>query len=395
LSINLSEELFRLAFGSPTSVLFRVDVLKGKTEILEQSSLLEELAERCQQAGAMHWLEHFLNVPTFRGRTPYLLLGVDAESEGDLPDARNIRWALLMYEFSVLGIGLKAFSTDDISGFRTVIAPVGERKAAVTMAMNTLLSLGAQIAMISFAEAVNGQDFRLRTDAPCQWALRERPVANTLQAKDTYQATLMSVGKATRFNMRYYRRRLAKRLACELVSDANGLFNNEEIDAMNVASLNPFSRKLARLQFESSSRLQGGFLLLLRAIDGRWLGLIGGWRQAATTVLLWQMNRAGFERDSLGTVMRSYFVEHEVERGAERIVFYGGTPNSIQNSFVEGRVADLIVVRSSWQARLLRRVAAIFAKPHWWMKSTNFVARAVYSEPVVWRESDVRAKQLK
>jgi hypothetical protein len=373
----------------PTSGRLRVDVLRGKTKVLEQASLLEELAEQCHQAGAMHWLEHFLTVPTFRGRTPYLLLGVVA-GEAETANIGNVRWAVLMYEFSVLGFGSGAFSTDDISGFRTVIAPVGERHDAVTAAVSILLERGAQIAMVSFAEDDDAGKYALRTDVPCRWAVRERAVMNTLRTKESYEATLMSLGKATRFNMRYYRRRLGRRVTCELVSDARGLFSEEQIDRMNADSLNPFTKNLARLQFASTARLRGGFLLLLRSASGEWLGLIGGWRQAGTTVLLWQMNRAGFERDSLGTVMRGYFVEHEVERGAKKIMFYGGTPNSIQTSFLQSRVVDLIVVRKSFQARLLCRFAALFAKPHWWMKSTNFVARAVSSDPMVWHESDDR-----
>jgi hypothetical protein len=371
----------------------RVEVLRGKTEILKQASLLEELAEQCSQAGAMHWMEHFLAVPTFRGRTPYLLLGVDAEG-GEL-EISGVRWAVLMYEFSVLGFGLRTFSTDDISGFRTVIARAGERHAAVTAATNKLLQMGAQILMISFMEEVGDAEYSLKPDVACRWAVRERPVANTLLAKETYQQTLMSLGKTTRFNMRYYRRRLGRQVPCELVSDAREIFSEEQIDVMNAESLNPFSKMLNRLQFVSVRRLRGGFLLCLRANTGDWLGLIGGWRQAGTTVLLWQMNRAGYERDSLGTVMRSYFVEHEIEHGAEKIMFYGGTPNSIQNSFVQSKVTDLVVVRKSLRARLLCRVALIFAKPRWWMKSPNFMARAVCSDPMVWHENGTRSERLK
>ncbi len=373
---------------------WRVDVLRGTTKVVEQSSLLEGLAERCGQVGAMHWLEHFLTVPTFRGRTPYLLLGVDADSIAN-PSTDDLRWAVLMYEFSVFGFGLRAFSTDDISGLRTVIAPAGERHMAVTAAANALMERDAQIAMVSFTEEASEGEYALQADISCRWAVRERAVANTLPTRESYEATLMSLGKATRFNMRYYRRRLARRITCELVSDARGLFNDEQIDKMNAESLNPFTKELAKLQFESTGCLRGGFLLLLRSTAGEWLGVIGGWRQNGTTVLLWQMNRAGFKRDSLGTVMRAYFVEHEVERGAEKIMFYGGTPNSIQNSFMQSKVVDLVVVRKSLHARLLCRLAAVFAKPHWWMKSTNFVARAVSSDPMVWHESDGRAERLK
>ena len=40
----------------------------------------------------MHWLEHFLTVPTFRGRTPYLLLGVSTNA-GEVPKTEDVGWA--------------------------------------------------------------------------------------------------------------------------------------------------------------------------------------------------------------------------------------------------------------------------------------------------------------
>jgi hypothetical protein len=383
-----------LLFHGSISNGLRVAVLRGETEILKRAYLLAELAERCGQAGAMHWLEHFFTVPTFRGRTPCLLLGVNANADEDFKTT-DVSWAVLMYEFSVLGFGLRTFSTDDISGFRTVIAPDGERHAAVTSAANALLQRGAQMLMISFSEDSTGSEYALDTNVACKWAVRERPVMNTLLPKGTYQETLMSVGKTTRFNMRYYRRRLERRVPMELIGDARGLFTSEEIDAINEQSLNPFSQALNRRQFRSVTNLRGGFLLCLRTAGGDWLGLIGGWRQAGTTVLLWQMNRAGYEQDSLGTVMRSYFVEHEIERGAGKIMFYGGTPNSIQNSFLRSKVTDVVVVRKSLWARLFRGVASIFAKPRWWMKSPNFMARAFCSDLMEWHESGSGFEQLK
>jgi hypothetical protein len=386
--------MISLPFRSSIPKGLRVEVLQGKTAILEQSSLLEELAERCGQSGAMHWLEHFFTVPTFRGRTPYLLLGVGAET-GKERRASNVYWAVMMYEFSVFGFGLRIFSTDDISGFRTVIAPVEERHLAVKAAAETLLQRGGQVMLISFVEERGNAGYGLETNVLCRWALRQRPVANTLLLNTTYDETLMSLGKATRFNMRYYRRRLERRMPCELVDDARELFSKRQIDAMNTESLNPFPRVLNQLQFESAKHMRGGFLLCLRTVSGEWLGIIGGWRQAGTTVLLWQMNRAGFEKDSLGTVVRSYFVEHEIQRGAEKVMFYGGTTNSIQNSFVQSKVADLVVVRSSIWARILRGIASLFAKPRWWVRNPNFLARALCTDPMVWHESGGIGKQLK
>ncbi len=361
-------------------------VLQGKAAIVAQSRLLEGLAERCGQAGAMHWLQHFLNVPTFRGKQPWLLMGLTSGTT--IPDALNLQWAVLLYELVPAGLGTGIFSTDDISGFRTVIAPVCEREAVIASAADTLLKLGAQIVMISSAHrSAASMPTAIQSSVPARWAVRERPVANTLPAQASYEATLRSLGKGTRFNMRYYRRRLLRQMDFVLVPDARGMFSEDEIVAMNAASLNPFSPGLAVIQYASCNELSGGFLMGLRAADGRWLSLVGGWRQADTTVLLWQMNRAGLERSSLGTVMRSYFVQHEVEHGAARIVFYGGTPNTIEHSFTPDHVTDVIVVRKGWKGRILSAIAALLGRPRWLMKNPNFIARSICDPSLVWHQT--------
>lgn len=341
--------------------------------------MLEELALRCDQAGAMHWLQHFLAVPTFRGKRPYLMVGLDA--------SMTITWAVLLYELTPLGLSTGIFSTDDISGFRSVIALAPERAEVAGLAAKILLESGAQIAMISFLKSAGGSA-RVETKLPACWATRDRTVLNTLVATDTYEATLMLLGKATRFNMRYYRRRLMRQMRYELVSDARGLFTEESFEALNATSLNPMAQDVMRLQYASACEARGGFLLGLRTEDGTWLGIVGGWRQGATTVLLWQINRAGFERNSLGTVMRGHFLEYEIERGVRKIVFYGGTPNSIQNSFESDTVEDLVAVQRSVKARLLSGLASLAAKRRRWMKGTNFIAATLHDHTLAWHETN-------
>jgi hypothetical protein len=358
--------------------LLRVEMLRGHAEVIEKALLLEALALRCNQAGAMHWLEHFLAVPTFRGKTPYLVLGVDA--------AEMLAWAVLMYELTPLGLATGVFSTDDISGFRSVIAPASDRAAVAGLAADALLERGAQIVMISRLKT-NVETAKLHAKVSAHWAVLDRAVVNTLTAGDTYEATLMSLGKGTRFNMRYYRRRLMQQVSYELVEDARGLFTVSEFDALNAASLNPMPQDLMRLQYASACNARGGFLTGMRSLDGRWLGVVGGWRQADTTVLLWQMNRAGFERASIGTVMRGHFLENEIAQGARRIVFYGGTPNSIRNAFKRDTVEDLVVVRRSRKAAWLMKIASLVARPGSWRKSTNFLAATLHDDALEWHET--------
>jgi hypothetical protein len=369
-----------------SSVSARIEVVLGHAKVVARAEQLEDLALRCEQPGAMHALEHFLSVPTYRAKVPHLVLGWNADG--------TLHWAALLYEIVLLEkVPTGIFSTDDISGFRTVIAPAEERALAVRLVAETLLEQRAQIVVLSFAASGMQSDaLKLNPKCPARWAICERPVEGALLAHGSYEAMLMSLGKSTRFNMRYYRRRLERDLRTEFVSDARGMFSEDEIESLNALSLNPFRPGLARLQYRSACSMRGGFLVGLRTEEGRWLGLVGGWRQAGTTVLLWQFNRAGMESRSLGVVMRGHFLEHEIANGAQRVLFYGGSPNSIQHAFVRETVTDLVVVRQSRMASLLWWLTSIFAKPQWFLKSKSYLAATLHDPALAWRETGAQGK---
>jgi predicted SprT family Zn-dependent metalloprotease len=91
--------------------------------------------------------------------------------------------------------------------------------------------------------------------------------------------------------------------------------------------------------------------------DGRWLSMLGGRRYLDRSELLWQLNREGLAANSLGTVMRSYFIEHEIAHGSRRMYIEGGTPHPIKFSFVPERLTDLVVLRRSLMAKAMQMVA--------------------------------------
>jgi hypothetical protein len=375
-------------------------ILDGPQAILEQTTLLEGLALRCGQSGAMHWLKHFLAVPSAVEKIPYLVLvpqeGVSLhEMQLDRLQPEHLRAAVLMFQYRFLGLPVGAFSTDDVSGFRTVVAPVEQRAAVAEIAANAMLERGAQFVLVSYCDADcnAGRDAvepvpapRLTAGRKLEWARRRRPVAKTLPLAGSFEATLATLGKATRFNLGYYRRRLLKKMSCEFVPNVCGLLSDSDLDALNAGSLNPVTSENFRLQYRSSCDLPGGFVVGLRDGEGRWLSLIGGWRQKETTVLYWQMNAAGFERDSLGTVMRSYFLEHEVQLGGRQLVVYGGTTHSMGNSFVRETVTELVVRRRSGRATSLRLVSQAWcAIARLTGKPNNFLASAISRDDLPWQ----------
>lgn len=330
-------------------------VLRGAADVLTLSPILEQLAERCDQAGAMGWLKFFLSASSFRAKKPYLVLLLKRGARFVGTDVTSLRLeeihaAVLLFEYRILGLPTRAFCTDDWAGFRTVIAPQQERAAIAALAADALLAKGAQLVLISCGHSVDSALATPSLTQSADWASHTRPVAMTLMLEPTLRETLAKLGKSTRFNLGYYRRRLNAEMRCEFVQDARGLLQEHELELLDRQSLNPVGKDAIRLQYKSCCELPGGFLLGLRNDRGKWLSLIGGWRQGSVTVLHWQMNAAGYEKLSIGTAMRSYFLEHEVELGSRKLVYYGGTPHSLGNSFASEAVTDLVVRRRTLRA---------------------------------------------
>jgi hypothetical protein len=143
-------------------------------------------------------------------------------------------------------------------------------------------------------------------------------------------------------------------MQCEIVADARGLISRQELASLSARSLNPVSVSELENRYYNLSRLPGGYLFGVREVGGGWLGLIGGWHQGATTILHWQLNIRGYEKDSLVNVVRSYFLEHEVQRGARKLVIYGGTLHSMGHSFEQTSEFDLVVRRHSLRSAITR-----------------------------------------
>jgi len=371
-------------FGSPD--LFQALVLSGHGEVLAQSSLLESLAERCDQDGAMNWLGYFLSASSFRGKHPYLVLIMKSGADTSSPRLEDVHAAVLLFEYRALGLPTGVFSTDDWAGFRTVIAPKGERAATSVMAADALLARGAQIVLISYGQHRGvASAFVPVMQSRAMWVAGRRPVAMTLRLEPTVKETLARLGKSTRFNLGYYRRRLQAVESCELIGDVDDRLQEHELEELNRTSLNPIDLAEFRLQYECACKLPGGFLLGLRNREGKWLSLIGGWRQGDVTVLHWQMNAAGYEKLSLGTAMRSYFLEHEVERGAKKLIYYGGTPHSMGNSFEREEVTDLVVRRRSLQSTAMVGTLRLLAAVRSYVGINSLLVQMVGGNRLRWR----------
>jgi len=336
-------------------------VLEGRKAILEQSVLLEELAERCDQSGTMCALRFFLESNSSSSKIPIVFLLLYPRASLDNLCCEDVHAAVLIYQHRILGLPIGVFASDGYNEFRTIIAREPERRAVATIIAKFLLENNAHIVKISGEGSFEPTESIITQleGADAFWTRQEREYRYVFHLEDTFEQTLAKFGKSTRFNFRYYRRRLSRRMQCEVVADIRGQLTRKELKSLNANSLNPLPLHEFERRYQNLSRLPDGFLFGVREVGGGWIGLVGGWRQGSTTVLHWQLNVRGYEKDSLVNVVRSYFLEHIVHYGARKLVIYGGTTHSMSHSFVVSPAFDLALRRRTLWSALLRLCMSI------------------------------------
>ena len=368
--------------------------LDGREAVLAQARLLEQLAERCGQCGAMSWLGYFLGGSGARWKRPCVVVFLRPGADRTALQPGDLRAAALFYQLAAFGLRTGAFATDDWEGRRTIIAPAGMRSHVTAQAIDVLLRRRAHVVLTSYRRTpLDKTDAGSLLGRPGTfWAEHTREVKKQqIALGNTYDETLARFGKRTRINLRYYRKRLLATMKCEFVADACAVMSEDDLAAMNAVSLNPVPPAECLRRYHASRDLPGGFLIGLRGTQGQWLSALGGWRQGATTLMYYQINTAGYEKYSLNTVMRSYFLENEIERGTHTLVFYHGTNHPMSRAFDIEHVCDLVVRRRSIRARILRWLARLLVSPRFYTEapylggSTTFFAAALVSDRMEWQ----------
>jgi len=367
-----------------TSLSDDLFVVCGRKKVLELASALQELARRTGQLGAMHWLEYFLYTPSIASKPPYLVLQLRRAPSGE-PQAEDIVAAALFFEYRLAGVRTRVFSTDDAVGFRSVIAAPDERARFAERAACALLKSGAHVVLAT--HETHDQSGPAPASVPgTLLGYRQRRVGRMLTLAPSYEETLARMGRLTRRNLRYYRRHLALRLRVEFVGDARTQLSFAEFKALDGSSLNPVrNKKELWLRWRNSCEADGGFLAGLRTAEGKWLSLLGGWRQDTTTVIHWQLNSAGYEHDSVGIVIRSFFLEHEIANGARKLLMFGGTPHSIRYAFDEDTIADLVLCRPTLRSAAMRVLARALVR-HSDRARTNHLLQTLAEVPLRTRD---------
>ncbi len=301
--------------------------------------------------------------------------------------------AVVLLEYCVAGIGTGMFATADSFGVRTVVAPAHLRPGMALTAIEAMLERGARMVLVSFKESVASPfqctDSSLgRPSGRHRFAMQRRGVQDTLLLRGSLEETLATLGKRTRVHMRAARRRFDRMLPLAALTDASAALASDpdQFCRLNRTSLDPIDQRDFDHQVRSVSGEQDSFVLGLQQGE-RWLALVAGWRQGDTTWVEWQMNAAGYEKLSLGSVMRSYVLEHEISIGMRQVSFHGGTSHSMAHSFVKDDVIDLLGRRSGWANSALiamgRRLCTLF--PHLRQRG-NFLLDALSADSLTLAE---------
>ena len=350
-------------------------MVRGQKNILALQALLVRFSESCGQAGTMQDLPYFLQKPGLLKRVPYLCLVSKraVRSPGEMVPA-DLLGALFLLEYRILKLRTQAFATNDRSGRGALLALPQDRLNVAAAACEALLAGGANVVMLSFAgdEWSNPQSPRFRRlssgRGKVMWSMRSRLQPAYLTLCPTLDETLATLGQKTRSNMRYYRRRAETLLGATFVPEVRA--NIDDLVRFNRDCMYPASKSTVRWRMSVHSSLSDPFLMGLTDAHGQWLSIVAGRRFGETSEVLWQMNHAAYPAHSLGTVMRSFCMEHELQ-------VEGGTSHSMHHSFVQEEVLDVVVVRSRSQA-VLRTLAARY------VPRDNSLAEMLKSDTLEW-----------
>ncbi len=361
-------------------------VLRGKPNILRMHPALVELSTRCEQVGAMDHIALFLDSTLNENKLPSLVLATHkVVADPYLLGLEDLLGAAVVYEYLIFERPSGVFVTDDGSGSRTVIA-APEARSAVTIAVcEYLMERGARIAALSYKEEVQPAPQyeaieRLVTRHGMLWGSQVREMSTYLTILPTFDETLAQLGKHTRRNLRYYRRRTEVEVGCEFLAEVRRLMSKDDFFELNQASTHPVEPRAMTRRYDDLSRFPDSFCVGIRARDGRWLSLMGGRRHHGLTEVDWQVNRAGMERLSLGTAMRSYFLENEVTLGTERLYFEGGTPHTMRHSLLTEKAVDVIALRRRLDVELIQ----MFARRK--MIKKNFLLQTLADPAIRWEQ---------
>jgi hypothetical protein len=202
-----------------------------------------------------------------------------------------------------------------------------------------------------------------RLRASCRFDIRATRVRDhvRLALPGNYEELLKSLGKTTRRNFRYYRRRFeaeghryVDNLSLDDARSAVSYLEKKSKMPGRPDSVETFLRVAAL----GASPLIAG----LKHRDGNWMSIVLGMYTRTGAVVLLQLNNdREFPRNSLSVVLRGYLIESLIGQGMEELLYWGGAGPPLAR-YVDYVPSLLVHIdRRIWWWRLARGVLSRFS----------------------------------
>jgi hypothetical protein len=227
---------------------------------------------------------------------------------------------LYFKELRVVGIGTRIALGDDSLGSMVVARPE-ETESVMRCALKALLKhmIGVRLLVHS-----NWLSLLHRVQADATFGIYRAKRHAHLEFPRSYDDFLAKMGRRTRRNFRYYRRKsestghsFVPELAfLDFCAAAEHLFPKASYADVE----RDLKKSLAMIETMPSRIMVG-----LRKTDGEWIGLAGGWRVGDRAILNMQLNDRTRLQESISLVLRSYLIEMLIKDGCRELVFWAGS----------------------------------------------------------------------
>ena len=312
--------------GVSTHPTFRVIVARTPAQVTALQPDIEKLLERTSQPDDVTGTpDYYLSVLREKKARPFVVAVYDREC---------LAGVFFAMKRCIWGISVGIVECGDLCGDGSLFLFAKHSPKTVEAALNTILRERLTwIARLSwnsetYSELKHAQEFYSSGNSTSRIVCLDK--WSYLPLDNTYELFLNGLGRQTRRNMRYYRRRaeqqewifegdIAPARADEAISS---LYPLQEVGHKTSSELKSIQRKLADVP--------GTFFSGLRTKDGEWISIVGGWAKGTRLFILIQLNHAGYKKASVSMVLRSYLIETAIESGIRHLKFLGGCEGALR-----------------------------------------------------------------
>lgn len=269
----------------------------------------------------------------------------------------------------VAGFGIRVVFTDDALGAMIAARP-DDMESVFACATDALLKHTVALRVLISS---NWLPFLRTLETKAEVSFDRRKHHAHLALPDHYEKFLAMRGPHTRRNFRYYRRK-SEIAGSQFIPTVE--FSEFAAGCRNLLSKSAHqkSRQALETHLAMIGSIPSQITMGLRASDGNWIGLAGGWYVGNRAYLITQLNDRTRTRESISLVVRSYMIETLISRRCNELIFWEGSsaPISCFANYPDVFMAHLDVASFRW--RLTRKVWAAIRR----------VAPANFSKFLVW-----------